>query len=84
MRTTLDKLQPGDEAIVVEMHGEDETLNRLMELGLLEGTPLKLLRFAPLGDPLEILMRGYHLSLRRHEAAGILSILRRNLLFTSM
>jgi Fe2+ transport system protein FeoA len=72
MQTTLDKLQPGDEAVVVEMHGEDETLNRLMELGLIEGTPLKLLRFAPLGDPLEIVMRGYHLSLRRHEAAGIL------------
>ncbi len=71
MQTTLDKLVPGDEAIVVEMGGEDETVERLMELGLIEGTPIRLQKFAPLGDPLEIVMRGYHLSLRRHEAAFI-------------
>ncbi len=71
MRTTLDQLKLGDEATVVEMGGEDETVERLMELGLTEGTSLKLQKFAPLGDPLEIVTRGYHLSLRRHEAAAI-------------
>lgn len=71
MQTTLDKLQPGDEAVVLEMRGEDGTIERLMEMGLIEGTSIRLQKFAPLGDPLEIVMRGYHLSLRRHEAAGI-------------
>ena len=41
---------------------------RLMEMGLLVGTPVQLIRFAPLGDPVEIKVRGYHLTLRRHEA----------------
>ena len=45
---------------------------RLMEMGLLVGTPIELVRFAPLGDPVEIKVRGYHLSLRRHEADQIL------------
>lgn len=71
MQTTLDQLQPGDEATILTLGGEDETVERLMEMGLTEGTPLKLQKFAPLGDPLEIVARGYHLSLRRHEAATI-------------
>lgn len=45
---------------------------RLLEMGLLVGTPVELVRFAPLGDPVEIKLRGYHLSLRRHEADLIL------------
>ena len=43
-----------------------------MELGLLVGTPVELVRFAPLGDPVEIKVRGYNLSLRKHEAEQIL------------
>lgn len=45
---------------------------RLMELGLVAGTPVELVRFAPLGDPVEIRLRGYHLTLRLHEAEQIL------------
>lgn len=45
---------------------------RLMEMGLLVGTPVEVVRFAPLGDPIEIKLRGYHLTLRRHEAEQIL------------
>ncbi len=44
---------------------------RMREMGLLPGTRVKLVRTAPLGDPLEIEVRGYHLSLRRDEAARI-------------
>jgi len=69
---TLDQLKPGDQAKVVRLDGEPETIERLMEMGLIAGTPLKVLKFAPLGDPMEIVMRGYHLTLRRAEAAGIL------------
>ena len=43
-----------------------------MEMGLLVGTPVELVRFAPLGDPVEIKVRGYHLTLRKHEAEQIL------------
>jgi ferrous iron transport protein A len=43
-----------------------------MEMGLLVGTAVELVRFAPLGDPVEIKVRGYHLSLRKHEADRIL------------
>jgi ferrous iron transport protein A len=71
MSRTLDSLQAGDEARVLELRGEAEASHRLMEMGLLPGTPIKVVRFAPLGDPVEITVRGYHLSLRRAEAAGI-------------
>jgi Fe2+ transport system protein FeoA len=43
-----------------------------MEMGLLVGTTVELVRFAPLGDPVEIKVRGYHLTLRKHEAEQIL------------
>jgi ferrous iron transport protein A len=46
-------------------------LQRLFEMGLLEGEEIEVLGFAPLGDPMEILLRDYRLSLRRKEAAGI-------------
>ena len=71
-QTTLDQLKPGDQAKVLEIHGEPETAERLMEMGLVVGTPLKVLKFAPLGDPMEIVIRGYHLTLRHSEATGIL------------
>ena len=42
-----------------------------MEMGLLVGTPVELVRFAPLGDPVEIKVRGYNLTIRKHEAEQI-------------
>jgi ferrous iron transport protein A len=49
----------------------DEQRQRLQEMGLTVGTEFELVRFAPLGDPLELKVRGYHLSLRKREAAGV-------------
>ena len=72
MQTTLDALKPGDQAVVSRLEGDPQDFERLMELGLIAGTPVKILKFAPLGDPIEILMRGYHLSLRRTEAAHVI------------
>jgi Fe2+ transport system protein FeoA len=72
MRTSLDALKPGDEATVTSLEGDPETVERLMEMGLIAGTPIRVLKFAPMGDPVEIVMRGYHFTLRRHEAAGVL------------
>jgi ferrous iron transport protein A len=48
-----------------------ERRQRLLEMGLTDGVEFELVRFAPLGDPLEVKVRGYHLSLRRSDAAGI-------------
>ena len=62
----------GTNATVVEIKLPIESHPRLMEMGLLVGTTVELVRFAPLGDPVEIKVRGYHLPLRKHEAEQIL------------
>jgi len=68
---TLDQLQVGQRAAVTQVQGEDALVQRLYEMGLFEGEQLEVLGFAPLGDPMEIRLRDYRLSLRRAEAAGI-------------
>ena len=62
----------GATATVAEIKLPPESRPRLMEMGLLVGTPVELVRFAPLGDPVEIKVRGYNLTLRKHEAEQIL------------
>jgi len=69
--TTLDQLQPGQRGTIEEISHEHPAIERLMEMGLVPGTPLLVVRFAPLGDPIEIEARGYNLSLRRSEASAI-------------
>jgi len=61
----------GTTATVAEIKLPPETRPRLMEMGLLVGTTVELVRFAPLGDPVEIKVRGYNLTLRKHEAEQI-------------
>jgi len=68
----LASLRPGDSGVVVTLEGEMDLRVRLMEMGVIEGTPIRVVKFAPLGDPMEILLRGYHLSLRLDEAGNIL------------
>lgn len=68
---TLDRMQPGDSGIVSRLAGDPAVRRRLMELGLVPGTPVELVRRAPLGDPIELAVRGVHLSLRRTEASLI-------------
>jgi len=72
MSRPLSSLSPGTQAVVAEIRIPPEHRARLLEMGLLVGTPVELVRFAPLGDPVEIKVRGYHLSLRRHEAEQVL------------
>jgi Fe2+ transport system protein FeoA len=69
---SLSALEIGARARIVELRVSSIDKPRLMEMGMLVGTPVELVRFAPLGDPVEIRLRGYHLSLRRHEADLIL------------
>jgi Fe2+ transport system protein FeoA len=61
----------GTKATVAEIKLSPENRPRLMEMGLLVGTSVELVRFAPLGDPVEIKVRGYNLTLRKHEAEQI-------------
>jgi ferrous iron transport protein A len=67
----LSSMRQGDLAIVQQIHIDPASRGRLMEMGLLTGTPVEFVRCAPLGDPVEIKVRGYHLTLRRHEADQI-------------
>jgi ferrous iron transport protein A len=68
----LTSLEVGQRAVVAEIRIPAEHRGRILEMGLLVGTPVELVRFAPLGDPVEIKVRGYNLSLRKHEAEQIL------------
>jgi ferrous iron transport protein A len=68
----LTSLAAGQTATLVELRLPSDARARLQELGLVTGTSIQLVRFAPLGDPVEIHLRGYYLSLRRHEAEQIL------------
>jgi ferrous iron transport protein A len=68
---SLASLAIGGLGTVTEIKVPPEHRARLLEMGLLVGTPVELVRFAPLGDPLEIKVRGYHLTLRRREAEQI-------------
>lgn len=68
---TLANLQPGARAIVRKLSGAPELLRRLMELGFVPGTTVTLVRRAPMGDPIELLLRGTHFSIRNSEADRI-------------
>lgn len=67
----LTAVEAGHTAVVAEIKLPAGSRPRLMEMGLLVGTPIELVRFAPMGDPVEIKVRGYNLTLRRHEAEQI-------------
>nr|WP_275106728.1 ferrous iron transport protein A [Oceanipulchritudo coccoides] len=67
----LKDMEPGQRGIVKEFTGGEGDRLRLMEMGLLPGTEIRFVRRAPLGDPLEVEVRGFHLSLRSSEAARI-------------
>ena len=66
---TLKSLKPNQYARVVRIHGQGALRLRIMELGLTPDTPIRVRKIAPLGDPIEIYVRGYALSLRKAEAA---------------
>ena len=68
----LSELVIGTEAVVREFPKQGSAFLRLREMGLMPGTPVTLIRTAPLGDPLEIKVRGYNLTLRKSEAEHIL------------
>ena len=68
---TLDELQIGQIASIIEVSGQDGIAIRLMEMGLTDGEEIQLIGFAPLGDHIEFLVRSYRLSLRKAEAKRV-------------
>ena len=70
--TSLNHLTPGERGTVETIAASSPSLRRrLLEMGLTRGTTIELIRVAPMGDPIEIAVRGYRLSLRREEASSI-------------
>ena len=67
---TLRDLAPGERGTVTG-YLEEAPPGRLLEMGLLPGTVVEVIRLAPLGDPIDLKVRGYHLSIRKHEAEQI-------------
>jgi Fe2+ transport system protein FeoA len=67
----LDRLARGQSGRILRVGGRPAARRRLLELGVVRGEKITLVRSAPLGDPLEYTVKGYHLSLRRREAATI-------------
>ena len=72
---TLDEMQVGQSATIVSVGGEGALRNRLIDMGLIPRTKLTLHKVAPMGDPIEIQIRGYELTLRLEDAANIVVLL---------
>ena len=65
---TLRDLKPGDAGVVIRLHGEGALKRRIMDMGLTKGTEIYVRKVAPLGDPMELTVRGYELSVRKGDA----------------
>ena len=68
---TLKEVKIGQSAIIKKLHGEGAVKRRIMDMGLTKGTEVYVRKVAPLGDPLELTVRGYELSLRKEDAQWI-------------
>ncbi len=68
----LSQLKPGQWATIIRVGGKGQMRRRFMEMGFIRGENVRVERVAPLGDPVEYVVKGYHLSLRRADAEGIL------------
>ena len=68
---TLAQLSPGEQGRIVAVRGGGPLKRRLMDMGLLPGQEIRVEKVAPLGDPIEVRIRSYALSLRRAEAEGV-------------
>ena len=67
----LREAKVGQDAVVVKLHGEGATKRRIMDMGITKGVQVHIRKVAPLGDPIEITVRGYELSIRKADAEMI-------------
>ena len=71
MQKKLNELKQGESGKIVSVLGEGQVRRRLFDMGVTPGASLKVVKFAPLGDPIEVTLRGYALTLRKAEAANV-------------
>jgi ferrous iron transport protein A len=69
--TTLDTLKPGEKARITKVRVKGPARRKLFDMGMVAGTEIELVRNAPLGDPMDYRIKGYHLSIRKEEARQI-------------
>jgi ferrous iron transport protein A len=69
---TLSDYKPGQKGKVIQVCGNTDFRRRMMEMGFVKGAKVSVVKYAPLNDPMELVLMGYHLSIRRGEAADIL------------
>lgn len=69
---SLDTLRPGQKGQITAIKGSGAVHRRLLDMGLVKGSAIEVERVAPLGDPIEVKIKGYHLSLRKEEAANVI------------
>ena len=67
----LSKLKPKEKGKIIKVGGKGSVHRRILDMGVVSGTPVEIERVAPLGDPIEIRVKGYNLTLRKEEAANI-------------
>ena len=68
---TLNQVKTGETCVVAKLHGEGPVKRRIMDMGITKGTSVTVRKVAPLGDPIELTVRGSELSIRKDEAATI-------------
>ena len=71
MKKRLSELKPGEKGVISKVVGDREVRRRLLDMGLTRGTEIIVVRRAPLGDPVEFLLKGYNLSLRKRESENV-------------
>ncbi|MCP8305071.1 MAG: ferrous iron transport protein A [archaeon] len=67
----LSDVEPGQKGVVVRIKGSGTTRRRIMDIGIVRGAEIKVIRRAPLGDPVELEIRDYNLTLRKKEAENV-------------
>ncbi len=68
---TMKEAKAGDHVRVIKLHGEGAVRRRIMDMGMTRGVDVQIRKTAPLGDPIEVTVRGYELSIRKADAAMI-------------
>ena len=68
---TLNQLKPGERATIIKVKGEGPVRRRILDMGVVRGADIEVVRVAPLGDPVEFRIKGYNLSLRKSEAQNV-------------
>lgn len=70
MRTIAD-LKPGDSGVIEKLHGRGPLKRRFQDMGITKGTPVHVVKVAPFGDPIQVNLKGYELTLRKEDARDI-------------